>query len=59
MKLDFYDHTIVFFCVFLVVIGGVFLGHEIKAIEHSAEIREANKKIEHCQILVTKGSLYE
>jgi hypothetical protein len=59
MKLDKYDALMIFFC-FIITFGfGIFYGVEIETIKHDAEIRLANKKIQNCNYIITKGSLYE
>lgn len=47
------------YSMFLVLLSGLFLGHEIAQMKHGAEIRLANRNIENCQVLITKGNLYE
>jgi len=47
------------YSMFLVLLSGLFLGHEISDMKHGAEMRLANRNIENCQVLITKGSLYK
>lgn len=47
MKL-LYDNMLFIYCLFLVFLGGIFLGNEINMIKHSAEMSHANKVINNC-----------
>jgi hypothetical protein len=59
MNLDRYDALMIFFCFILTFGFGFFYGSEVEAIKHDTEIRMANKKIENCNYIITKGTLYE
>jgi hypothetical protein len=59
MKIDMYDALVIFLCLILTLMFGVFFGSEIETIKHDAEIRLANRKIQNCNYIITKGSLYE
>ena len=59
MKLDKYDAVMIFGCFVLTFMFGIFFGSEIEDMKHGAEIRLANKKIQNCNYIITKGSLYE
>ena len=56
---DIFDYSLAGFCFVLVFLAGVFLGNEINMIQTSAKLRHAQKTVEKCQYVITKGSMYE
>lgn len=54
-----YEHFLYLYCLFLVLMSGIFLGSEINMIQHSQEIKHANDKLKQCNMIVVKGNLYE
>jgi CHASE3 domain sensor protein len=56
---DIFDYSLIGFCFLLVLMAGIFLGHEINMIQTSAKLRQAQHTVEKCQYIITKGELYE
>jgi hypothetical protein len=57
-ELDFADMIMIGFCLFILSLGSIFLGHEIATVRHSAELRKANHIVMNCQKLISR-SIYE
>ena len=53
------DNFILIYCSCLFCLAFLFLGFQIAEAKHGADMRAAKKKVEHCQVLITKGELYE
>lgn len=53
------DNFVLIYCFILFNLAFLFLGHEISVIQHDAAMSQAQKTVEKCQVLITKGSLYE
>lgn len=53
------DNFVLIYCMILLSISALFIGHEIAVIQHDADMRRAQKTVEKCQYIITKGDLYE
>lgn len=53
------DNFVLIYCFLLFNLAFLFLGFQIAEAKHGADMRAAKKKVEHCQVLITKGSLFE
>lgn len=53
------DNFILIYCFILFNLAFLFLGHELAQMQHDAEMRTANTKLQNCNYILTKGSLYQ
>lgn len=55
-KLDHFDLMMIAYCLILLIIGAVFIGHEISEISHSQKERDAQRIIKNCNKLITNNN---
>jgi hypothetical protein len=53
------DNFVLIYCFILFNLAFLFLGSEIATMNHDAKLRQAQKTVEKCQVLITKGEMYE
>lgn len=53
------DNFILIWCFILFNLSFLFLGSEISDMKHDAYLRSANAKLQNCNVIITKGELYE
>lgn len=53
------DNFILIYCFLLFNLAFLFLGSEISDMKNDADLRSANAKLQNCNVIITKGELYE